>query len=218
MKKIDKLLIYRIVFAVIGWIGLFGHFIFKVMNRGAGTSVGGALLDSVSHYTIQTNILVLVWFTIAIVARLTNRDFKILSSFYKGAITLYISFTFVIYAVLLSGLWAPEGIEALLAFISHYITPVAFMIDWVFYEFKGHKEDRYEWRNVVKWLVYPLVYLGYLLIYGGMTGRYFYPFLYVPKIGWDGLVVSVVVLCGCYIVAGGVYIAVGRVIGKRVDK
>ncbi len=51
--------------------------------------------------------------------------------------------------------------------------PVAFVLYWLVFWTGG----TLHWSRVPFWLVYPLVYLGYSLVHGAMTGWYPYLFL-----------------------------------------
>ena len=97
-------LVYRLVFALLGLVGVAGHLVQKLANRPPEWSIPRTILDYLSYYTIQTNMLVLIWLTIAIVYWRRESEHPILKPKIKGAFTLYISTTFIIYAVLLAGL------------------------------------------------------------------------------------------------------------------
>ncbi len=108
-------------------------------------------------------------------------------------------------------MWEPEGADLYLSIISHYVTPIAFMVDWLLFEKRG----TYQWKYALQWLVYPFGYLGYSLVYGGITGRYQYPFLNVAVLGWGGLAIRVAFLVLFYVVLGCVYVAFNRTLGRR---
>lgn len=204
-------LVYRLVLAFVGSLGLVGHLVQKLTNRPPEWSIARSILDYLSYYTIQTNLLVVIWLIIAIIYWKRERGHPILRPKIKGAFTLYISATFIIYAVLLAGLWEPEGADLYLSSISHYIAPIAFMIDWLLFE----KRQTYQWKYAFQWLVYPLGYLGYSLVYGRITGRYLYPFLNVPVLGWGGLTIRVAILVVFFIVLGCTYIAINKTLGRK---
>ena len=204
-------LVYRLVFALVALLGVGGHLVQKLTNCPPEWSIPRCILDYLSYYTIQTNMLVLIWLTVAILYWKRESDNPILRPKVKGAFTLYISTTFIIYAVLLAGLWEPEGADRYLSIISHYITPIAFIIDWLLFE----KRQTYQWNYALQWLVYPLGYLGYSLVYGGLTGRYLYPFLNLPVLGWGGLAIRVALLVVFFILLGCMYIAINKFMGRK---
>lgn len=54
----------------------------------------------------------------------------------------------------------------------------------------------------------------YVIIYGGFTGRYMYPFLQVPSIGYWGVLVRVLILSVLYIVMGVIFVKGSNMIDK----
>jgi len=198
--------IYRILFALIGWFGVIGHFIDGIITRPAHWTIFQQIWNFFSFFTIQTNLLVVLWLTAAILLRNHDEDSRILSPKVRGALTLYITITFLVYALLLDRLWNPTGLPLVFTTISHYITRLAFILDWLLFE----KKQTYQWRYLLNWLIYPLGYFVYTQIYGGITGNYLYPFLDRPVIGWGGLILRVVGLSLVFLALGSAYIAINR--------
>ena len=85
------------------------------------------------------------------------------------------------------------------------------MIDWLLFE----KRQTYQWNYALQWLVYPVGYLVYSQVYGKITGRYLYPFLNVPVIGWGGLAIRVALLVVFFVALGCTYIAINKTLGRR---
>jgi len=161
---------------------------------------------------------VVIWFTVAVFYWKREKEHLLLKPKIKGAFTLYITATFVIYAVLLNGLWKPEGMNLYVSIITHYIIPVAFIIDWILTERKGNRKQSYKWSYAIHWLLYPLCYLVYNQIYGKLTDLYLYPFLNYPKIGWSGLVIRVIILSVFFIIFGCIYIGINKIPGREKRK
>ncbi|MCM1990728.1 Pr6Pr family membrane protein [Oceanirhabdus seepicola] len=218
MKKEKLLGVYRLMIVLVGWFGIMGSFTMKIITRAQGESAAMALLDSISHYTIQTNLLVLIWITCALMYWIKKGKVKTDNSVLKTGITMYITFTFVIYALMLQGLWSPTGIKSVLAFITHYITPVAFIIDWLACELINGKQTKKNYKNAVKWLIYPSCYVIYVMIYGKITGKYMYPFLHVPSIGYSGVFMRVFILSILFFLMGMFYIKCNSIIQGRKSR
>ncbi len=125
-----------------------------------------------SYFTIQSNIIVAVVFAVAAVIQLRGSGEPLWLDRMRGAATVYISITGVVYSMLLSGLdvntplpWANV--------VLHYFVPVITVVDWLL----DLPEHRIEFRSALMWLAYPLVYLVYSLIRGPIVDWYPYPFL-----------------------------------------
>jgi hypothetical protein len=158
------------------------------------------------YYTTQTNLMVTIWWTLAIIWHNKPDSLKKITGPLKGAFTLYITTTFVFFAILLQVFYTPTGWAAFSNVIVHYLTPIAFIVDWVLTEY----EWKYEWKYLPYWTLYPISYLLFSFIHGTITGDYIYPFL---DISTRGPLMYLFILCfllGIGIVFAGVYIAVNR--------
>ncbi len=54
-----------------------------------------------------------------------------------------------------------------IATITHYVTPLAFILDWLLFEKRGV----YQWGFLRAWILYPVAYFAYALIYGAIIHR-----------------------------------------------
>jgi len=201
--------LYRAVFALIGWSAMLLLWYVAVVNRPAGTSVPAAAAQTFRYFTVQSNVLVLIWLLAAVLYWDRAREHPILRPVVKGAFTVYISVTIVVFVTLLRSLVDPQGIDFYINAITHYVTPIAFIVDWILFE----KVRTYQWRYALVWLVYPLVYLIFAQLYGSVTGDYLYPFLNLPELGINGLASWVAVLTVVFLVLGVLYIGLNQVWG-----
>lgn len=202
--------IYRIIFVLIALYGVLGHYIQIVIDRAPESTFLGATIDYFSYFTIQSNWLVVVWWIVAIfsVASTTQRWF--LSPRVKGALTAYITVTFLVYAVVLDKMFDPAGFNLAYVNISHYITPLAFILDWLLFEQRGV----YQWRFIPGWLLYPVAYFIYALVYGTIIDKALYPFFNYNKLGWGGMIFQVAILLVFFLVLASLYIGINRLLAR----
>lgn len=201
----------RIVIAALAWFGVIG---FSVLAFNGNNDDGGgirAVFGTLSTFTIQTNLLVAIWTTVVLVAPESKLGSWLQRPLVRGGVLIYITVTFTVFAALLDSLWDPEGITEFLSITTHYIVPMAFIVDWLITEEHGS----YEWRMIPWWYTYPLAYLLYLLVRGSITGDYIYPFLDLNEIGAAGLAVAVVGLVAYGTVLSTIYIGLSRWFGRR---
>jgi len=161
------------------------------------------------YYTMQTNIIVSVWLILAIVWYNKPESLKKITGPLKGAFTLYITTTFIFFAILLQIVYRPTGFAAFSNIILHYVTPIAFIVDWVLTETKL----KYKWNYLPYWTIYPLCYLLFSFIHGSLTADYIYPFLDINQLGILGYSISIFLIVGAGLGLGSMYIAINR---KRV--
>ena len=197
---------YRIILAILG-VGtlLVSHYLNITNPLNAFLPVLMRNLRIYRYFTMQTNLLVVIWLILAIFWSSDPVKMKKLMGKLKGAITLYITVTFLVFAVVLSSLYHPPGLEGVLNLMLHYIIPVGFIIDWLMTE-----GNNYQWSFIPYWFCYPIGYLFFALIHGGTTDDYLYPFLNLEVLGFDGLMIRVILLIAFFTGVSSVYITVSR--------
>ena len=135
-----------------------------------------------SFFTIQSNILAATMLALTAVVRRDERSR--LFDAVRGAATFYITITFVVFALFLSGL--QEELDTHIAFtnfVVHYLIPVVLLVDW----FIDPPRHRLGLTIALAWLAYPLAWFAYTLVRGSSTDWYPYPFVDVTRHGYGGV-------------------------------
>jgi len=198
----NSILIYRILFAGLSWF----TFIASMVNYGLNYGPILEWFNSFKAFTIQTNFMVTIWFTLAIIWHNKPETLEKITGPLKGAFTLYITITFIFFAVLLAPIYHPTGFAAFSNLVFHYITPIAFIVNWILTETKL----RYKWSYMLYWIIYPLCYIVFAFIHGTFTGNYIYFFLDITVLGILGYFLFVSILIAAGLVLGSLYIAINR--------
>lgn len=164
-----NILIYRIVIT--------GLSLFTFITGAIISTIGDLSIlpwfNSFITYTRQTNLMVIIWFILAIILRNKPKYLKKITGALKGAFTLYMTILFTIFAVLLQFFYPlPTGWAAFSNLVIHYIIPIAFIIDWLLTE----QNIKYKWSYLLVWIIYPIGYMIYAVIYSAITGSYIYYF------------------------------------------
>lgn len=159
-----------------------------------------------SYFTVEGNafaVVVLLWSALAGAARSRRLDL------FRGASTLYMLTTIVVFTVLLSGL-DPTRLTAVPwdNTVLHYLMPIGVTLDWLL----DRPTRRVGFRSALPWLGVPLVYVVYSLVRGPLVDWYPYPFL-DPSTGGYGRVAIVSVVIAV-VVAGFTWL-VTRVPARR---
>ena len=200
------ILIYRILFAGLSWF----TFVASAVNFALNYGLILEWFNSFKAFTMQTNLFIAIWFTLAILWYNKPETLEKISGCLKGAFTLYITITFIFFAVLLAPFYQPTGWAAFSNLVLHYITPIAFIVDWILTETKL----RYKWTYLPYWIIYPIGYLVFAFIHGTITGNYIYYFLDITALGILGYALFVSILIAAGLVLGCLYIAINR---KRTE-
>ena len=129
------------------------------------------LVNLWSHFTYQSTLIAVVALlasTITIWRGVESKSIDLL----RGAATLYMIVTGIVYAVLLNDADPAVMFDH---HVMHQIIPVFMVVSW----FLWHRPSwRIPYATATTWLIYPLVYAVYVLaIYGNVTGDYIYSFL-----------------------------------------
>ena len=182
--------IFLAVLAVLAWFALAAQLYIIMRYRTA--SVGATLVQYFSYYTILTNIMIAWVCTVLFIRREdTSGRKKVLT-----AILVYILTVGLTYNLILRSLWKPEGLQLLADNLLHSIIPVLYLVFWLIFV----KKHTLQWNNFLPWLIYPLLYLIYVMIRGAIFGVYPYPFIDVAQIGYPKALLNAVMVTGVIVI------------------
>ena len=207
---------YRILLALFSWT-ILGIMFYQSVISQSEVAIGIlAGIKSYRYYTMQTNLLVAIWYSCAIFFHFKPDLLNKIKGGLKGAITLYITITFLVFAVMLSGSYQPTGIDSFTNIGSHYIVPILFIVDWFITEWA----IKYRWFYLAFWVIYPLCYLIFAVLHGTIInpGNYLYPFLNLQNMGWGNFLVSVLILVVVFLALGSLYIGLNKIIRLIITK
>lgn len=190
-------------FSVIAWFAVIAQFILMMQNR--VESIPETIIRFFSFFTILTNTLVAVYFTLVYLKPEKQRTGSL------TAVTLYITIVGLVYQIVLRPIWNPEGMQLVVDELLHSIVPICVLFYWALYENKSVVK----WRQIPKWLIYPLVYLVFILIRGNFSNFYPYPFVNVTELGIQAVLINSLVLMGVFIVIAALLIALGKLLYKK---
>jgi hypothetical protein len=149
-------------------------------------SLGNSVANFFSFFTIQSNIIGAVAMVTAALAGETARRSVWLSRF-RGAATLYMGITGMIFSLLLSGADVQTPIPWVNS-VLHYVFPLFIVIDWLV----DRSVRPLSFRQGLIFLAYPIAYGVYSLIRGPIVDWYPYPFLDPRTLGYPYVAVMMV--------------------------
>ncbi|MBY8874769.1 Pr6Pr family membrane protein [Micromonospora sp. PLK6-60] len=181
------------------------------------TALGPATVTGLlPYFTIQSNVAVGLFAGYA--AWCGWRDRLEPPSAVKGAVTLYITITGVVYHLVLANPASPFAMvqperalgEALGNQFLHTVVPLLAVVDWAFFDRRGRLRP----RHAAWWLAFPLAYLGFALVRGLIVHRYPYPFVDAGQLGYGGVSVSAVGFAVAFWLLGLLLVGVDRLLGR----
>lgn len=180
-SKLNKLEMERVLLyllAIIGWITLAIRIYLKITT--SGLPVIEALVQFFSFFTILTNLLVTIYCTVHLLSsNQQNRTNLFLRPETLTALTVFILMVGTVYHLVLKSLWSPEGLLMITDEIHHTFVPLGTLALWIV----STNNKPGNLKNLYSWLLYPALYLSFVLIRGSISGFYPYPFLNATELG-----------------------------------
>lgn len=171
--------------ALLGWIALILQFYLILRNREA--SVPETIIRYFSFFTVLTNMLAALCFSFLLLSPRSSFGIFFSRPATLTAIAVYMFVVGMIYNLILRSLWSPQGLQRIADELLHVVNPVCFLVFWIIYVSKSGLQ----WKYPFLWMIYPVMYVAYILFRGSFSGFYPYPFSDVSKLGYP------VVLLNC---------------------
>lgn len=149
-------------------------------------NTGRNLVNFFSFFTIESNIFAVISYCVMGLAGIFGMTRSMPTV--RGAVTLYMTLTGIIYILLLSG--NEVALQTTIGWVNlllHYLLPLIILLDWIVFPPKQYVP----YIRIVWWLIFPALYLIYSLIRGSITHWYPYPFINPITNGWP----TVIVMC-----------------------
>lgn len=189
--------------ALVGWLGIAVQFHATFALTGSLAETSWVL---VRYFTVLTNLLVAV-----IMSGIALGRPRFSSPLIIGGATLAIVLVGAVYMALLRGMVELSSGALFADVLLHQVMPVLTVIFWLLFAPK----TGLRWRDPMLWSAYPLIYLTYAVIRGGIERRYPYPFIDVSRIGWPQAIANSAAIAVLFLIAGLGLVFLGRLLAGR---
>ncbi|MCD0489129.1 Pr6Pr family membrane protein [Pedobacter sp. MC2016-14] len=211
MMKTSLKSLYATIYALVLWFALILQFYISTrLYLDKDRTFAGAVLQIISYFTIETNLLIAIAITTILLKPGSSWGKFFAKSTTQTAIAVYILIVGLIYVVLLKGLWQLDGLFKLTDFLLHTFSPIAYLLYWIFFVSK----ETIAWKNLLSWAVFPLLYLFYSLIRGAISGYYPYPFVNAAKFGYLQVMLNSLGILLVFIIFSAALIVTARLLKK----
>ncbi len=185
---------------------------YVLLVRLTWNGIGPALatIQFFSYFTILSNVLVAVVLGFAVFGRSTRIGSFFARARTRGGVALYIAVTGCIYLLVLSKLWAPEGMQWLADIALHYLVPLIYLAWWTI----KVRHGALAWGDALRWLAFPLAFLTWALLRGAWLNVYPYPFIDVGTLGVPTVAVNCVGICLLFVAIGCILVGLDRWLGR----
>lgn len=165
-----------------GAIGLLGYVAILAQLTVVVDLPGAPVVRFLSFFTIESNLVACTVLLLGALRPASSRRRDAL----RGAATLYVLITGIVYLVVLASTDATLGLTyPWVNAVVHNVVPLALLADWLLLG-PAHPVDR---RRALRWLLFPVAFFAYSLIRGWFVSWYPYPFLDPGKAGgYSGVV------------------------------
>src|ERR1700722_12511914 len=197
--------IYAAVGALSGWFALALQLYLMLVQAPGSERLGGGI-TFFSFFTILTNILTALVFSAVALQPRGGWGQWLRQPPVQAAAAVYIAIVGMVYQLLLRQLWNPQGAQWLADVLLHSIIPVGYVLYWLLFAPRAGLT----WKHALAWLVYPGVYLVYILARGAVSHVYPYPFVDFNQLGYSGVLVRSAMLLVVFLGMGLLVVAVGR--------
>jgi hypothetical protein len=181
-----------------------------------------------SYYTLQSNIIVLVFFIAFLIYSLRLGGKAPSARYYtvKGAVTMCITLTLLIFHFLLrptlfSMSDGASYVNSPMNIIVHYVVPLMVLIDWLLFDRKGH----FRKTDPLIWTIIPWAYFAFSLIraqfavFTNTGSRYPYFFIDIDKYGVGQVALNVLIIAVGYVALGylfyGIDLGLARITQRK---
>ena len=170
------------ILALLGWATLVRQFYVSMMASGVmGITQTEGIVRFFSYFTVQTNILAALVLTAFAIK--TGPEEWLVHPFVRSAVATYILMVGIIYDTVLRLLEPLQNMLSFTNLVMHYAMPLAYLAFWL----TCVRKAGLRWYDPLLWLIYPLFYLGFVLVRGMMSGFYPYPFIDAKTLGYAGV-------------------------------
>ncbi|GAB4584843.1 Pr6Pr family membrane protein [Nocardia sp. IFM 10818] len=159
-----------------------------------------------SYFTIQSNILAAVALLVGGLLDPRDRRWQL----FRGAATLYMIITGIIYAVLLADIDVQMQ-DQWTNTVLHRVIPIVMLADWLLVPAAIGLTA----RLIGSWLIYPILYGVYTLVRGPIVDWYPYPFIDPREQGYLDMSIGLVLMVLFFLVLALLVAGLGVLVYRR---
>lgn len=158
----------------------------RLVERGGEADFSAA--NFFSYFTIQSNLIAATVLLVAGAGVLGGRRTSERIDLWRGAATLYIATTGVVYSLLLAA--DEPSLLRWTNLVLHYAMPIALVVDWAVVRTAAP----IAFRRALVWIAYPAAFIAYTLVRGAVVDWYPYPFIDVADRGYPAVLLTTLML------------------------
>jgi hypothetical protein len=176
--------LFAVAISILGWFAIGLQFYLILINRNA--SVVETIIRFFSYFTILTNILIAIYFTVLSVNPKSRWATFCKKTSTATVVLMYILLVGLGYQFLLRHIWDPQGWQWVADELLHSVIPVCTLAYWVWFIPKS----RVSLASILSWTIYPVLYFGFVILRGQVSGFYPYYFIDINQLGFSKVILN----------------------------
>lgn len=213
MLKNKTELAYRLIAGLVCWFAI-GLQLYLIIVNALDNQISllSETIRFISYFTILCNILVALCLTMPLINRNSGLGRYFLKPVAQGGVAVYIAIVGITYSLMLRHIWDPQGWQLVADRLLHDAMPVIYLLFWLMFAPKGYLK----WKHAFNWLLFPAIYLVYILIRGAVTDKYPYPFIDVVQLGYEGMLKNAFFMLVAFVVVGFLIVLIDRLLRRNI--
>jgi hypothetical protein len=204
--------VFLMIGFIVGWFALIAQLYLTIVNN--DIPVMESVTRYFSYFTILTNIMVVLCFTLLLFNFSKNEESFFSKPKVLAAVTVYISVVGIVYNLILRFTWQPKGLQLIVDELLHAGLPVLFVVYWLIFAPKS----TLKWTDAFAWLIYPFVYVLFIMVRAEVSGFYPYPFIDVAALGYNKVLLNSFYLLIVFLVLSLGLVWIGKLIANHQKK
>ncbi len=205
MTKRSILIALRLIFGVLTLVAVGKQFAVQVQLR-------FSVVNFFSYFTNLSNLFAAIVLIFGAFQLITHRQPSPSTDLIRGISVVNMAVVGIVFSVLLRDV----DMGYLLPWINtvlHYIMPIAVVLEWLLMPPRTKLGTRY----LLLCLVFPILYMVYVLIRGAIVGWYPYPFLNPENVGgYSGVAAYIIGIMVVFVVASWSLLTLGNKLNRNV--
>ncbi|MEB0261429.1 MULTISPECIES: Pr6Pr family membrane protein [unclassified Mucilaginibacter] len=198
------------ILALLNWFAIGLQFYLSINAYMAkGRTLGGAVVEFFSFFTIESNILVAFGLTAVALGGFNKRFFSRASVL--TAMAVYITIVCLVYNVVLRSGYSPQGWDRVVNELLHAICPPLFILFWLVYVPK----QGITYKGALPWLWFPFFYMVYVLVRGAICWIYPYFFMNATNFGYPRVALNCLMLMVVFLAFDMLFVWLAKLMAKH---
>jgi hypothetical protein len=195
------------VLAAVAWFGLGIQIVLSLRDAATkNVSIAMGLVNHLSLFSIQTNVLVALVGTVALVR--PNAQRLLLRASVQSAVVVYVIVVGVVFEVLLRS--DSQGMQFVADRVLHAMIPILYLLYWLIFAPRG----KLSWVDPILWLIYPVLFFVWTMIRGAVFGVYPPLIKEVVKQGYHEVFIGALAFFAAFLAIGLILVSVDQALGE----